>query len=744
MSAGIQCLSHTKELVSHFLDDKYVSELNRDNPLGMQGQIAEQFAKLVKALWSGKFSHVVPREFKATLEKFAPQFVGTMQHDSQELLAFLLDGLHEDLNRVMKKPYVEVPDGTNNANDEQLAALSWEGYRKRNSSHIVDLFQGQLKSRLECPRCETFSVTFDPFMYLSLPLPTPTTTCVKLCFIPADPNLPAQNLRIDVPKSALMRDVMLKVAQQTSTRACRLILADVLHSKIFGYVDPAASVDFARDETYYAFELTHRIVKIYRNALVVVEDNTENGEAAEDSIAQEEQKEYKGYQQKRYDVHAPTRPYNEPPIQKTVTVACVALQKEAVTKSYYSYSSYSTYSAIGFPVLVCVPVGANMNELIDIITARFARVCDRNVLRQSLVASLGFLTPQLPPSTTVTDSTSESSLSEQVSSATPLNDNLLGSNNTSPALSPSPAPLTTTTIATTTAYPSTPTALVTTSTESIELAQEPNPADESTTVSGASELDSNNQDTAPPPPTLIVKFELTDQSSVLPWGTTSRPYYSYNNSYNSSAPEEKITDLVTGFRLPDPATIVIKISNGSELIDDKMLSVPKAVEQTTASMSLTDCLTSFSQLETLGEEDKWYCGKCKEHVMASKKFDIWKHSDLLIFQLKRFSYDRHFRDKIEDLIDFPISGLDMSAHVIGPHEQPLLYDLYAVVNHYGGLGGGHYTAFCQHHTSGKWYHFDDSLCSPITEEEIKTTAAYVLFYRKREPVTPSSDMTDDV
>ncbi len=41
---------------------------------------------------------------------FAPQFSGYQQQDSQELLAFLLDGLHEDLNRVKKKPYLALRD----------------------------------------------------------------------------------------------------------------------------------------------------------------------------------------------------------------------------------------------------------------------------------------------------------------------------------------------------------------------------------------------------------------------------------------------------------------------------------------------------------------------------------------------------------------------------------------------------------------------------------------------------------
>lgn len=42
--------------------------------------------------------------------KFAPQFSGYQQQDSQELMAFLLDGLHEDLNRIRKKPYIELKD----------------------------------------------------------------------------------------------------------------------------------------------------------------------------------------------------------------------------------------------------------------------------------------------------------------------------------------------------------------------------------------------------------------------------------------------------------------------------------------------------------------------------------------------------------------------------------------------------------------------------------------------------------
>ncbi len=56
----------------------------------------------------GDVASVTPRGFKAAIANFAPQFTGYSQHDSQELLAFLLDGLHEDLNRVASKRYIEV------------------------------------------------------------------------------------------------------------------------------------------------------------------------------------------------------------------------------------------------------------------------------------------------------------------------------------------------------------------------------------------------------------------------------------------------------------------------------------------------------------------------------------------------------------------------------------------------------------------------------------------------------------
>ena len=66
------------------------------------------------------------------------------------------------------------------------------------------------------------------------------------------------------------------------------------------------------------------------------------------------------------------------------------------------------------------------------------------------------------------------------------------------------------------------------------------------------------------------------------------------------------------------------------------------------------------------------------------------------------------REKINEVVDFPITGFDLSNYVKSTHDGvPPLYDLYAVSQHSGGLGGGHYTAVCQNHIDKNWYNFND-------------------------------------
>ncbi|EXC30681.1 Ubiquitin carboxyl-terminal hydrolase 5 [Morus notabilis] len=139
MNSAIQCLVHTPEFAKYFRED-YHQEINWKNPLGMVGELALAFGELLRKLWAPGRMPVAPRPFKAKLARFAPQFSGYNQHDSQELLAFLLDGLHEDLNRVKDKPYVKSRDADGRP-DEEVADEYWANHIARNDSIIVDVCQ---------------------------------------------------------------------------------------------------------------------------------------------------------------------------------------------------------------------------------------------------------------------------------------------------------------------------------------------------------------------------------------------------------------------------------------------------------------------------------------------------------------------------------------------------------------------------------------------------------------------------
>jgi ubiquitin C-terminal hydrolase len=173
MSSALQCLSHTPLLRHFFLSGKYQHELNRGNPLGTGGIIAQDFANLLRHLWSSSgHGHVIPTRFKKTLGKLKAQFSGNEQNDTQEFLAELLDMLHEDVNRVTEKRYIQAPSDEDLENMTLAAQAedAWSRHIARNRSVLVDLFQGQLCSKITCPSCPKISRTYDPFMFLSVPL----------------------------------------------------------------------------------------------------------------------------------------------------------------------------------------------------------------------------------------------------------------------------------------------------------------------------------------------------------------------------------------------------------------------------------------------------------------------------------------------------------------------------------------------------------------------------------------------
>jgi ubiquitin carboxyl-terminal hydrolase 6/32 len=233
MNSSLQCLSHTPIFREYFTSKAYLKDINTTNPLGHQGRLAQVSAVLINSLWKqfsqagphqlkrvttpGSYALVnaaslTPKTFKDSIGKFNDHFQGNEQHDAQELLAFLLGGLSEDLNRIVDKPYIEAPDSDGRP-DSELADIWWSNHLKREMSIIVAIFTGQYKSLLTCRSCKYESARFEPFSFLQLPLPEDDYLSVMLVLYPLRGGAETMKYCVRVRNDGKLREVLVALAK---------------------------------------------------------------------------------------------------------------------------------------------------------------------------------------------------------------------------------------------------------------------------------------------------------------------------------------------------------------------------------------------------------------------------------------------------------------------------------------------------------------------------------------------------
>ncbi|KZV22450.1 ubiquitin carboxyl-terminal hydrolase 9 [Dorcoceras hygrometricum] len=581
MNSSIQCLAHTQHLVEYFLQD-YSDEINRQNPLGMHGELALSFGELLRKLWSSGRNPVAPRAFKGKLARFAPQFSGYNQHDSQELLAFLLDGLHEDLNRVKQKPYIETKDFDGRP-DKEVADEFWRYHKARNDSVIVDICQGQYKSTLVCPVCDKISITFDPFMYLSLPLPSTATRTMTITVFYGDGSGLPMPFIVTVLKQGCCKDLIHALATACCLRNDEyLLLAEVYEHRIYRYLENPSEplADIKDEEHIVAYRLTKTEADLTRLEI--------------------------------------SHRYQESERKLFLTPLVTVLENPQ-----YGSDIYHAVEKMLFPLRR---------------TAFFTSATQSGEENGSALTMM----------------------EEQMKSCDQLEHMIKSTDGIEPE-----------------------------GISSRELSFRLCVTDDKGYGCRPITKDS------PVRPARLIKV-------VLDW--TGKEHDLYAASYLKDLP-----------------------------VVHKSGVIAKKTKQ--EAISLFSCLDAFLKEEPLGPDDMWYCPRCKEHRQASKKLDLWRLPDVLVFHLKRFSYSRWQKNKLDTFVNFPIQNLDLSRYVKSndASEGSHVYELYAISNHYGGLGGGHYSAYCKLIDDRSWYHFDDSHVSAVSESEIKTSAAYVLFYQRVKP-----------
>ncbi|KAJ3154373.1 ubiquitin carboxyl-terminal hydrolase [Geranomyces variabilis] len=820
MNSALQCLSNTPPLTKYFLKKQWKAELNPENPLGMKGQVAAAYAELITQLWrpdDARNASYAPRPFKSTIGKFNSMFAGYSQQDSQELLGFLVDGLHEDLNRIKQKPYIEAPN-MDGKPDAEIAAKAWEIYCMRNDSVIVDLFQGQYKSRVECIQCGQLSVTFDPYMFLSVPIPDHREICLKIFAVskaaPSGPADPPRQLWITLPRDshvdALMKLVAKRMGWPENPEMVHVMFEQHENKvfKIFEADDPVSSIVETDDiwiieacepdwdlfntppelrkpdnvsyhPVMYEIRQAHRAPPLVPLMITLPKDNLgrpppDNPHSQSTARDRAAVRVYRVIAQafRRFARHPLFS--TDPELRNVVSVyrECVEIKRRLSDSSHMSrYSDMDEQTAaeeLEADALAEMPllwhdIGPRCQPIADMFAVECYYYHDVHDLKDYYTRGW-----QDNRRSQCTFYDHETFMTEE---------------------------------------------------DGLVLPDEVCPASEEDNVHvfRHSVSDPASPASSPTPPDQEDDEELPDVSSTSTRNRRRSQERKYRNVTSFQLPAgvvfsmnwfnvryfNHLADDPRNFRAPDAC------DKESLRVKDAFLAKQHAPKQ---KLTLQDCLDEYRKEEMLGDDNNWYCPNCKEHRPTKKKLDIWTVPEILVFHLKRFSnagrgygYRSMMGDKIDSLVDAPIHGLDLTDVVVGKHparrwhsqssvrsggtaasaqgaddmdvadatapdgavqsssdlaesksdpmsvdshdassehelsatdtgdgdDDSLVYDLFAVSNHFGGLGGGHYTAYAKNCLDDEWYNFDDSHVSKTDEGSIMTPAAYFLFYRRR-------------
>lgn len=88
------------------------------------------------------------------------------------------------------------------------------------------------------------------------------------------------------------------------------------------------------------------------------------------------------------------------------------------------------------------------------------------------------------------------------------------------------------------------------------------------------------------------------------------------------------------------------------------------------------------------------------------------------------------------MVDFSVNELNMEGVVKSSNPGYSKFKLYAVSNHYGTMDAGHYTAYCKNPEFNRWFKFDDQDVMEINGNEVRSAAAYILFFTAIDYQTP--------
>ena len=605
MNSSLQCLSNTLDLTKYFLLKYYLNDINRGNKLGSNGTIASKYYELIEKMWYGTEAVVAPIEFIEKFHNFKKQFTRYRQQDAQEFLSILLDQLHEDLNRISNKPYIELLEKQPDEDDISASKRWWDLHKKREDSIIIDLFNGQLKSETICQVCNKSSITYDPFMFLCLPLPK-----IK----------PFLTIKI-------IRGTECKTFDFECFDNCTII--DLKNKAIEAYIKDAK---IESKQSQKLFDLETVIINENKTTLQVISTDVKD-------------KDYKG----------------QVPLKRVILSKLeVLFYEKKVEKNEKEY-----FKVFVFPIKQQKPVmnefgGRRLNELnIDTYPLYF-QVSSKETIKE-LYQKVIFRFNSL---------------------------NYFDH-------------------------------------KSIEEYKSKNQFMKILDLNIMHGKDTKKEG-------FIAMFYTDDYCKFCGQSNVKNFYCSI---LNYAQKDKTILDVFKNIKKPIILLATSECYNPNEsrqIITNSL----NEMSQNNA-ISLNDSLDLFGKNNVLQDDDMWYCSKCQKHQIANQKLQIYKAPKYLIVQLKRFnikkSYDGNSNfsgEKNNTFVNYPVKDLDLGKYIVGPDKSNSKYDLYGVIQHFGSLNGGHYTAMCKNQEN--WVDYNDSRIDFVKGNNPISQNAYILFYRSND------------
>ena len=167
MNATLQCLSNSKKLTEYFLE-QFKKDTNKI--------MTNEYYEVLKNLWNveSKEKAYSPNSFKEVLSKENPLFAGVAANDSKDLINFLLERFHQELNIINANNNLNNNNSNFNQPDQtnEIAMLGefLQEYVQKFNSPISDLFYGILETKSQCQGCNIIKYNFQVYSFLEFPL----------------------------------------------------------------------------------------------------------------------------------------------------------------------------------------------------------------------------------------------------------------------------------------------------------------------------------------------------------------------------------------------------------------------------------------------------------------------------------------------------------------------------------------------------------------------------------------------